>query len=186
MALATVHDFPLKAKIILSIACLWVLFDYLNILFLNPLQIHNYLYAIYWLAGFRLMLVILFGWIRVIGACLGYIFSGIFFRHFEIHDAVFLGILSSIAPFIAFKVWIKVFKKSEAFLNVRFIELFYLILLSAILTGTLRTLYLISSNKGIDLGILMATFAANISGSILFLFGIKALFILNNRISKRS
>ena len=105
------NDSILKCVIIVSIACLWILFDYLNILLLNPLKVNDFLYAVYWLAGFRLMLIILFGWIGVIGTCLGYTLSSVFFRYFEIQDAVLLGILSSIAPLVAYKIWLKILKK---------------------------------------------------------------------------
>ena len=161
-----------------------MLFDYLNILFLAPLKINDYLYAIYWLAGFRLMLIILFGWIGVVGTCLGYALSSVFFRSFDIQDAIFLGIFSSIAPFVAYKIWLNILKKSESFANVSFIELFYLILLSGVISAILRSSYLIGTNKVLNYEILMASFAANVSGSILFLFVIKALLVFYKRAFK--
>lgn len=178
------NDSLLKSAIIVSIACLWMLFDYLNILFLAPLKVNDYLYAIYWLAGFRLMLIILFGWIGVAGTCLGYALSSVFFRYFDIQDAVFLGFLSSIAPFIAYKVWLRLLKKSDSFIDINFIELFYLILLSGIISATFRSTYLISANKNLNFDVLMSTFAANVSGSFAFLFAVKVLFTLCKRTFK--
>lgn len=130
------------------------------------------------------MLIILFGWIGVAGTCLGYALSSIFFRYFDIQDAIFLGILSSIAPFVAYKIWLNILKKSESFKNVSFIELFYLILLSGVISAILRSSYLIGTNKILSYEILMASFAANVSGSILFLFAIKALLVLYRRAIK--
>lgn len=178
------NDSLLKTAIIVSIACLWMLFDYLNIVFLASLKVNDFLYAIYWLAGFRLMLIILFGWIGVVGTCLGYALSSVFFRSFDIQDAIFLGIFSSIAPFVAYKIWLNILKKSESFVNVSFIELFYLILFSGVISAILRSSYLIGTNKVLNYDILIASFAANVSGSILFLFAIKALLIFYKRTFK--
>jgi hypothetical protein len=175
----------LRIAIIASIASLWVIFDLLNISLLKPLQVNDFLYAIYLLAGFRLLAVILFGWTGVIGVFLGYLLSGLLLKNFEIQDAICLGALSSIAPFIAYKIWQKALNKSESFLNVSFLQLFYLILLNSVLNAFLRSFYLLVVGKAVGQGIVLGTFAANISGSILFLFGVKAIFNLYKNISAR-
>lgn len=167
-----------KTIVIASIVVLWLLFDILNIYVLNLLKINDFLYAIYLLAGFRLLSVILFGWIGVFGVFLGYLLSGFFLKGFDIQDAFFLGILSSVAPFIAYLFWKKLLKKNDDFLNVSFIELFYLIVLSSIINAIFRSTYLIGFDKNISSNILIATFAANLSGSIIFLFGLKAIISL--------
>ncbi len=159
-----------------------MLCDYLNIYFLSLFKVHDFLYAIYLLAGFRLLAVILFGWLGVFGVFLGYLLSGYFLRGFNIQDAICLGGLSSIAPYIAYNIWKKILNKTNDFLNVNFIDLFYLIMLSSILSAAFRSGYLISFDKNISADILLTTFSANVSGSILFLFGLKALFNLFRRL----
>ncbi|MBU3581199.1 hypothetical protein ICN19_04100 [Polynucleobacter sp. AP-Capit-er-40B-B4] len=171
-----------KISIVFSIVVLWILCDYLNIYLLKLFQIHDFLYAIYLLAGFRLLAVILFGWVGVLGIFLGYLLSGYFLRGFDIQDAICLGGLSSIAPYIAYQIWKIILKKTNDFLNVNFIDLFYLIMLSSTISAVFRSSYLIGIDKNVDSSILLATFAANVSGSIIFLFGLKALFNLLRRL----
>ena len=171
-----------KISIVISIATLWVLCDYLNLYLLNIFKVHDFLYAIYLLAGFRLVAVILFGWLGVFGIFLGYLLSGYFLRGFNIQDAICLGGLSSIAPYIAYKIWKIILNKTNDFLNVSFIDLFYLIMLSSIFSAAFRSSYLISVDQNISADILLSTFAANVSGAILFLFGLKTLFNLSRRL----
>ena len=171
-----------KTAIVVSITSLWITFDFLNIYLLNLLQVHDFLYAVYLLAGFRLLAVILFEWLGVFGIFLGYLLSGSLLRGFDLQDAICLGWLSSIAPYVAYQIWKKILNKSNDFLNVTFIDLFYLIMLSSTISAVFRSSYLIGIDKNVDSSILIATFAANVSGSILFLFGLKALFNLFRRL----
>ena len=175
------RDYLTKTSIALSITCLWIACDYLNIKFLDSVKINEFLYAIYLLAGFRLVAIILFGWTGVLGVFLGYSISGIFLRYFEPQDAIYLGLLSSLAPLIAYRTWQKAFKHSNEFVNVSFIELFYLILLSGLISAAFRSAYLLALNKVFNPDILLATFAANISGSIVFLFSLKLISLLFKR-----
>lgn len=179
------HERLLKSSIAVSIASLWVALDYLTIQFLGSVKVNEFLYAIYLLAGFRLVAVVVFGWTGVLGIFLGYSISGFFLRHFEPQDAISLGLLSSVAPLIAYRIWQKVFKHSNEFLNVSFIELFYLILLSGLINAFFRSAYLLALNKVLNADILLATFTANISGSIIFLFGLKLISNLFKRMSIR-
>ncbi len=123
-----------SALIVIAIAIIWLLLDSLNRKYFGFLQVSDFIYSIYWLSGIRLIAVILFGWLGVLGICLGYILGGINIRGFSYQDAISLGILSSLAPMIAYIIWQKLTKVGHLFENVSFPQLFCLVLLQSVIT----------------------------------------------------
>ena len=167
--------------ITLTIAIIWVIFDSINLHFGTFLYSEKYLYAIYWLAGFRILAVVLFGYAGFLGVWLGYALGGILLRGFEPIDAISLGLLSSFATLISYKFWCKSMAGNNNFQHVSFLNLFYLIVINAILTAILRYSYLSFAQEGIAINIMLKTFAANISGALMFLYILKFLFIAYKR-----
>jgi hypothetical protein len=163
--------------ITLFIALIWVIFDSINLHFGAFLYAEKYLYAIYWLAGFRILAIILFGYAGFFGVWLGYALGGALLRDFEPMDAISLGLLSSSATLIAYRYWCKWIAGNEKFQNVSFLNLFYLMAMNAILTAALRYSYLYFFKDASSTMIALKTFAANISGAILFMYALKLLFI---------
>lgn len=166
----------------ICIALIWFSFDYINLNLFDFLQSQKFLYAIYWLAGFRILAIILFEYVGFFGIFLGYVISGILLRGFSPIDAICLGFLSSSAALISYKLWQRFLGTSNDFMNIRFIQLFYLVVLNGLITAILRFSYLLSIDKGISIDIVVRTFAANVSGALLFLFTIKTISNLYQRI----
>lgn len=164
------------------ITCLWVIFDYINLITLHSLQSNPHLYTVYWLAGFRLLAIILFGYIGYIGIFLGYVISGILLRHFPVIDALSLGFLSSTATLIAYKLWQRSAEKSDEFHAVSFMQLFYLVALNGLITSFFRFSYLEVANKNYPISMLIGTFAANVTGALIFLYLLKIFTLIYQRL----
>ncbi len=156
------------------IALIWIIFDGINLEFFTFLQSQKFLYSIYWLAGFRILAIILFGYVGFFGIFLGYAISGILLRGFAPLDAICLGFLSSSAALASYKLWQRFSGAANDFSHVSFMQLFYLVALNGLITAILRFSYLQFIDKGISIDIVVSTFAANISGALAFLFAIKA------------
>jgi hypothetical protein len=137
--------------------------------------VEPFLYAIYWLAGYRILAIILFGYVGFFGVLLGYVISGIFLRGFMPPDAIWLGLLSSSATLIGYKIWQKLSGKNDTFESVSFIALFYLVFLTSLITSIFRSAYLAFINTELSMEMLFSTLAANISGAFIFLFLVKIL-----------
>lgn len=157
----------------ICIALIWVIFDRINLEFFNFLQSQKFLYSVYWLAGFRILAVVLFGYVGFFGIFLGYAISGILLRGFDPIDAICLGLLSSGAALISYKLWLRFLNTSDEFIKVKFIQLFYLVVLNGLITAILRFSYFQFIDKSISIDIVLSTFAANVSGALAFLFTIK-------------
>ena len=164
------------------IALIWVIFDSINLKFGGFLHTEKYLYAIYWLAGFRILALILFGYAGFFGVWLGYAIGGILLRDFDPINAISLGFLSSSATLIAYACWCRWLAGNNKFHSVSLIHLFYLIAINAVLTAILRYSYLYFINESISPEIMLRTFAANISGAFVFLYTLKTLFFLYRKV----
>jgi hypothetical protein len=162
-----------QAFLSLCIALLWIIFDRINLEFFDFLQSQKFLYSIYWLAGFRILAIVLFGYVGFFGIFLGYAISGILLRGFTPLDAICLGFLSSSAALISYKLWQRFSGTTNDFANVSLMQLFYLVALNGLITSILRSSYLLI-DRGISINIIVSTFAANISGALTFLFVIKS------------
>jgi hypothetical protein len=171
----------LNIAITLTIALIWVTFDSINLHFGAFLYAEKYLYAIYWLAGFRILAIVLFGYTGFFGVWIGYAIGGILLRGFEPIDAIFLGLLSSAATLVSYSLWCKWVAVSNKFEGISFLGLFYLITINAVMTAFLRFSYLYFIKETVSINIMLKTFAANISGAILFLYALKLLFIAYTR-----
>lgn len=158
----------------ISIAVAWIICDFINVEAFHFLRTDKYLYSIYWLAGLRLLAIILFGYVGFFGLFIGHSISSILVRGFEPNEAIWLAFLSSSATLIAYKLWQFLLGKTDSFLGISPLQLFYLVVLNAGLVAIFRFTYLFQIDKEISLFLLSGTVAANISGSLLILYLIKA------------
>lgn len=163
--------------VVIGVAITWFYLDILNKNYFQFLQVNDFLYSIYWLSGIRLLAVILFGWLGAIGLFLGYLCGGIVIRGFDPQDAFFLGLLSALAPFLAYTAWQKVTGRSSDFNGVSLKSLLLLVFLHSTLTALFRTsyFYAIGVEKGI--GYIGSVFMANLIGSILLLYCLKLIHV---------
>lgn len=159
-----------KIATVLAIAFFWVVLDYLNKRYFSFLQVSDFVYSIYWLSGIRLIAVILFGWLGVVGIGIGYIVGGISIRGFEPQDALALGILSALAPLIAYRIWQHYTKIDNDFRDVGLWQLCTLVLLHSVLTAIFRNAYFYSAGKPNGLTQILTLFSANIAGTFLLLY----------------
>ena len=163
------------------IALTWIALEGINTGYLSFLKVTEFAYLIYWLAGLRLVAVILFGWVGFWGIFIGYVLGGIFLRGFSEVDAFFLGFLSSIAPMIAYRYWQNSFNKDDDFDDVSFVQLCYIVFLNSFLTALFRNFYFFFINKPYGINQIAITFAANVLGSFIFLY----ILMFCNRIYKK-
>lgn len=159
-----------NAATVFVIAIFWVLLDYLNKRYFSFLQVSDFVYSIYWLSGIRLIAVILFGWLGVLGIGIGYVVGGISIRGFTPQDALALGILSALAPLIAYRVWQHWTGINNDFKDVGIKQLFALVLLHSVLTAIFRNAYFLSAGKPNGLNQILTLFSANIVGTFLLLY----------------
>ncbi len=167
------NNFFQNVLIVGSIAVIWLLLDSLNRNYFGFLQVSEFIYSIYWLSGIRLIAVILFGWPGVFGICIGYILGGINIRGFSYEDAVSLGILSSLAPLVAYKAWQKITNVGDFFERVTFPQLFCLVLLHSVFTAIFRNLYFFAMNKPNGYEQILLTFSANFLGTFILVYLLK-------------
>ena len=173
---------PLKNLLIIgSIAGLWVALEAFNQGFFGALKLTEFVYWIYWLSGLRLVAIILFGWVGFWGIFIGYVIGGITLRGFSEIDALFLGLLSSLAPMIAYRFWQSAIDKDDDFDDVNFVQLCYLVFLHSFLTALFRNVYFYIADRPYGIDQIMITFSANVLGSFIFLY----LLLFCNRIHKR-
>jgi hypothetical protein len=168
--------------IILSIACIWVLLDFINTSFFSFLQVSPFIASIYWLSGARIVAVILFGWFGVIGLIVGYFTGGIFLRGFNLQDAIILGILSALAPMIAYKAWQKITGIKDDFDGVNFHKLFGLVsLYSFIVTGFRGSYFSLTGRPSgpFDLALI---FSSNVLGALIMVYLLKYGQLLYRRV----
>lgn len=158
----------------LFIAAAWIVCDFINSETFHFLKADKYLYSIYWLAGLRLLAIILFGYVGFFGIFIGHMISSILIKGFEPNEAIWLAFLSSSATLIAYKLWQFLLGKTDSFLGISPLQLFYLVVLNAGFVAIFRFTYLLHMNNEISLFLLSGTLAANISGSFLVLYLIKA------------
>ena len=159
--------------VILCISIAWFVLDFINDVYLGFLQVSQFVSAVYWLSGLRLLVIILFNEVGAIGLFLGYVLSGVLIRDFALQDALILGVLSSLAPVIAYKLWLKITHISSAFENVNFNKLFLLVFLHSAFTAVFRTSYLYFSARASDWQEIVVVFASNVCGALLFLYALK-------------
>jgi len=159
--------------VILCISIAWFVLDYINDVYLGFLQVSQFVSAVYWLSGLRLLVIILFNEVGAIGLFLGYVLSGVLIRDFALQDALILGVLSSLAPVIAYKLWLKITHISSAFENVNFNKLFLLVFLHSAFTAVFRTSYLYLSARASNWQEIVVVFASNVCGALLFLYALK-------------
>lgn len=159
-----------KIVVVFFIAVFWVALDYLNRRYFSFLQVSDFVYSIYWLSGVRLIAVILFGWLGVLGIGIGYVVGGINIRGFTPQDAVALGVLSALAPLIAYRVWQHFTKITNDFKGVGLSQLCALVFLHASLTAIFRNVYFYSAGKPNGLDQILTLFSANIAGTFILLY----------------
>ena len=155
---------------VLAIAFFWVALDCLNKQYFSFLQVSDFVYSIYWLSGIRLIAVILFGWLGVLGIGIGYVVGGINIRGFTPQDAVALGVLSALAPLIAYRVWQHYTKITNDFKDVGLRQLFALVFLHSVLTAIFRNAYFYFAGKPNGLNQILTLFSANIAGTFILLY----------------
>lgn len=167
------NNYLQSALIVIAIAIIWLLLDSLNRKYFGFLQVSDFVYSIYWLSGIRLIAVILFGWLGVLGICLGYILGGINIRGFSYQDAISLGVLSSLAPMIAYIIWQKLTRVGNLFENVSFPQLFCLVLLHSVFTALFRNIYFFAMDKPNGYEQILLTFSANFLGTFILVYLLK-------------
>lgn len=157
-----------------SIAAIWIICDFINMEIFHFLKTDKYLYSIYWLAGLRLLSIILFGYVGFIGIFLGQTFSSIFIKDLAPGESICLAFLSSLATLIAYKLWQLWIGKDDSFFGISPIQLFYLVIANATLVAMFRFGLLLAFNREVTENFFYGTVAANITGSLLVLYIIKA------------
>ncbi|MEY4495616.1 MAG: hypothetical protein RL744_680 [Pseudomonadota bacterium] len=171
----------IQALTAVCIALVWGICDFINHEALHFLKSDKFLYSIYFLAGLRLLAVILFGYVGFFGIFFGNAFSSILWRDYDPNDAIWLALLSSSAALFSYKLWQKLTATSDSFSGVSPRQIFYLIVLNGIITALFRFSYLFYINNQISSALIINTLAANISGAIFFLYIIK----LSNNVYQR-
>lgn len=162
------------------IASFWLTLESVNQGYFG-LNTDELIYFVYWLAGLRLVAIIMFGWVGFWGILIGYFIGEVFLRNYSLLDASCLSILSSIAPVIAYKYWQGATKNQDDFDDVNFIQLCYLVFLYAYLTSLFRSFYFFLADKPYGIDQLIMAFSANVIGTFIFLY----LLMFLNRFFKR-
>jgi hypothetical protein len=90
---------------VFRVVLIWICLDLFKDGYFEYLQINDFLYSIYLLSGIRLVVIILFRWLRALGLFIGYCRSGVFIREFSIEFAFTLGLISALASLHVFGLW---------------------------------------------------------------------------------
>lgn len=172
----------LKNSLIASlIAAIWVALEAVDLGYFGLSFLSETSYFIYWLAGLRLVAIILFGWTGFFGLYLGYAVGGIFLRGADEPDVFILGFLLSIAPMIAYRFWQSIFDKDDDFDNVNFTQLCYIVFLHSFIAAVFKNVYWFYVDHAFGIDYAMIVFAANVIGSFTFLY----LLLFCNRFYKK-
>ncbi len=167
--------------IVCGIATIWIALEALDQGYLGFPEIAQYSYFIYWLAGLRLVAIILFGWLGFFGLFFGYAVGGIFLRGSSEADALILGFLLSIAPMIAYRFWQSAFDKDDDFDDVNFVQLCYIVFLHSFISALFKNVYWFFVDHEFGIDHVAMIFAANVLGSFVFLY----LLLFCNRLFKK-
>ena len=162
-----------QVSIIFGVALTWVCLDLIKVNYFGFLQVNDFLYWIYWLSGLRMLVIILFGWLGALGLFIGYFSGGVLIREFSAETALALGLISALAPLLAFGVWKKLTGHSSNFRQVKLGALLLLVLMHSVFTALARGAYFYITNISTSLTFIWADFLANIVGAILFLYLLK-------------
>jgi len=160
---------------VIGVAIVWFLFDYINREYFNFFKISDFIYWLYIPAGYRLIAVMLFGWIGALGVAIAYGIRGYFYRGFPVETALVLALLYGLAPLIAYQIWKKLFNVSTELNELSPMNIFWLSTLSALINGLFRIFYFKYAHLPHGISELCLLFVGNILGTFVILYLVKFL-----------
>ncbi len=158
---------------IIGVAIVWFFFDYINREYFAFFKISDFIYWLYIPAGYRLIVVIVFGWEGALGVAIAYGIRGYFYRGFSIETSLVLAPLYGLAPLIAYQAWKKLFNISSELNGLSPINIFWLSSLSALINGLFRIFYFEYAHLPHGLYELCLMFVGNLLGTFVILYLVK-------------
>jgi len=136
-------------------------------------------------AGVRVVVVLCLGWRGAVGLMLGYLITAHFHHGFSTLEALPLGILSGLTPYIGYRIWLKITKQSKKLASLRLRDIFLLTALCSLFSAVGRILVLSPSNDPHGFDGFLITFTGNLLGSLVFFYILILIVRLLRFITKR-
>jgi len=157
--------------IIICIACAWIGLFVLNESIFRFTQISPAINLIFIPAGLRLISVIVFSWLGVIGLFLGGVLIGIHFIELSPLQAIILAGLSALSPFFAYSGIARVLKLNPALDGMAARDLLIIAISAALLGGALHSLFfLLDGSASTFINPFIQIFIGDLLGMLLVLY----------------
>jgi hypothetical protein len=130
--------------ILISIT-IWLLTHELNHALFDFAYTTPLMSAIFIPAGVRVVIVLCFGWAGAVGLMLGYLITAHFHHGFSVLETLPLALLSGLAPYLGYRIWLKITKQPGNFLTLKLKDIFLLTVLCSLLSALGRSLVLNSA-----------------------------------------
>ena len=159
--------------VVAGTALLWAGFDYLHHEYFGFFRISEHIYLLYMPAGYRLVAIFTFGWLGALGVVIAYMIRLYFFRGFSPETSLVLGALYGLAPFMAFKIWEKVFDIHADLMNISLHNIFWLSVLSATINALFRVAFFASIDLPHGIDQICQLITGNLLGTFFVLYALK-------------
>ena len=125
---------------VVGIAVVWVLLFQVNMSLFSYLKQTHYITWIFLPAGLRMVTILLFGEIAILGLFIGSLLSG-FILGIALPTAIVLSLISAINPFISVNLTKHFLKIDDLLSNLSAVQLITLSLTSALFSGVCHNIY---------------------------------------------
>lgn len=159
---------------ILSIAVAFYIVRTFNIYSFSSLSLDSLTQWIYLPTGIRLLAVVIFGWLGVIGIVLGWIFCHIFGNEKTLYECIFIGVISGLTALSALRIWQIAFNVDQLLSQFNLRLLISLVMVCSFISALVRFAYIYSTDSSASfLNIFTIGFVGDVLGSFIVLYCIK-------------
>ena len=161
----------IKPLIITGIASTWIALFVLNECIFKFTQISPAINLIFIPAGLRLISVIIFSWVGVIGVFVGGVLIGIHLIELAPMQAITLAGLSALSPFITYSAIARALKLEPSLADMSARDLLIIAISAALLGGTLHSIFfLLNGSANTFIGPFIQIFTGDLLGMLLVLY----------------
>jgi len=155
--------------IIIGVALAWIVSFQLNLYFFNTLYINELSSWIFIPSGIRLVSVIIFNELGVIGLFLGAL-ATYYINNYSTGNAFILAFISAMSAFVAISIAKYIFNIDSIFKNLTVKSLLYISLISALTNSYIHLLYLYQAHSHQLISDLIVMFCGDFFGALIMLY----------------
>ena len=144
-------------------------------------------HVVYFPSGIRLLAVMLFGWLGIVGILIGWIFCYVFAHEKTLLECILLGLLSGFTAYFSYQVWRYFYQIDKTLLEITGKQLFALVFISSGISAFVRFLYIYTQDQDTSfVSIFSVGLVGDILGALFSLYLIKLiLYCFRNIVGER-